>query len=195
MTEHETPATPDEYADYYDEQADRLNQSIENLAVEIDTGGPDVAKRYRDVIVDLRAGRVRLAEFADRIRKSSDDAWQEVGGTAERALAGLESGIATARADLHAELAPDIAAYRRAAKTQADAWRAHFDQLKEHAKGAGTKAREALDTLEEAYQRAKPELEKASETTGEALDALKDRVGDLVGHLRKAVRKLNRSLD
>ncbi|MEA2009114.1 MAG: hypothetical protein U9N78_00245 [Actinomycetota bacterium] len=165
MTGSETPATSEEY----DEQVDRLNQSINILVIETDNGGPGMAERYRNVIAGLQTRRTQLADRADRIRKSSDDASREVGDAAEQAIAELKSeiaalesrvanvradmaaelatdiatlksDIATVRADVAAELATDIATYRKAAKTQIAAWRTYIDQLTQRVKRRTTGA-------------------------------------------------------
>jgi chromosome segregation ATPase len=188
------PETPDEYGEYFRDRVERLNQSIEDFHVEIDLGGPEIGERFREIATEMKHDREHVADFASRIKEAAGDAFHDLKEGAERALERLEGDMATARADLAAELAADPAEYREAAKTQAETWRAHLDRLKLHAKLAEMEARDKLDELEGAYQRAKPELDKASEAAGDAIDAIKEQARSLVDHLRKAARDFSADL-
>jgi DNA repair exonuclease SbcCD ATPase subunit len=189
-----TPGTPHEYGDHLDERVRLLNQSLEDFHVEVDLGGPEISERFRHIAADLAGDREHVAEFAGRIRGSAGDAWHELRDAAERAFERLEGDLATARADLSAELAADPAEYREAAKEQAQTWAAQLERLKLHAKLAEMEARDKLEQLDGAYQRAKPELDRAGQVAADALDSLKGQMRGLVDHLRRAARDFSEDL-
>jgi DNA repair exonuclease SbcCD ATPase subunit len=188
------PQTPHEYGDYLEDRVSRLNQSIEDFHVEIDLSGPEIAERFRQIAADLKTDREHVTAFADRVRESAGEAWQELRDAAERAAERLEGDVGTARADLAAELAADPADYREAARHQAEAWSAHLERLKLHAKLAEMEARDKIEQLDGAYQKAKPELDRAGEAAGEALESLKGQMRGLVDHLRRAAREFSKDL-
>jgi len=195
MTELDPPATPEEYGGYFTERVDRLNRAIEDFHIELDLTSSDVAERYRAVLDDLKVDHEAVGDFARRLGDSAVDTWHDVRDAAERAHARLEGDIITAWADLRAEKATEPHEYRAAVLAQAESWRTHLDRLKLHAKLGHMEARDALGGLDDAYLRAKPELDRASDAVGDALDALKAPARDLVAHLRRAAKDFSRSLD
>jgi hypothetical protein len=195
MTDLDPPATPEEYGGYFTERVDRLNRAIKDFHIEVDLSSPDVAERYREVLDDLNVDHEAVSSFARRLGDSATDAWHEMRDAAERAHERLEGDIATAWADLRAEKATEPHEYRAAVRAQAESWRAHLDRLKLHARLGQMEARDAVGGLDDAYQRAKPELERASDAAGDALEALKGPARDLVAHLRRAAKDFSRSLD
>ena len=195
MTDQDPAATPEEYGGYFSERVDRLNRAIEDFRIEVDLSSPDIAERYREVLADLHVDHERVDDFARRLGESATETWHEIRNAAERAHERLEGDISTAWADLRAEKAVEPHEYRAAVRAQAESWRTHLDRLKLHAKLGQMEARDAVGGLDDAYQHAKPELERASDAVGDALDALKAPARDMVAHLRKAAKDFSRSLD
>ena len=154
----------------------------------------EIAERFHVIGAELRKDGEIVADFTARLSEAAGEAWHDVKAAAERAVERLEGDVATARADLTAELADDPTEYRTAAREQADTWKAHHERLKLHAKLGEMEARDKVAELEEAYQRAKPELGKAGEAATETLDALKTQVRGLVDHLRRAARDFSDDL-
>ncbi len=195
MTDQALPETPEEYGDYFTERIDRLNQRIEDFQIEVDLSSPDVAERFREVVIDLRADQERIGEFARNVRESATSTFHEVRDAAERSYERLEGEVATAWADLRADKAMEPQEYRAAVHEQAESWRTHLDRLKLHAKLGQMEARDAAAGLDDAYQRARPELERAGEAAGDALEALKEPARELMAHLRRAAKDFSRHLD
>ena len=195
MAEQDFPSTPEEYGGYFTERIDRLNRAIEDFHIEVDLSSADIAERYREVLADLEVDHERVADFARRVGESAADTWHEIRDAAERAHERLDGDINIAWADLRAEKASEPHEYRAAVRAQAESWRAHLDRLKLHAKLAQMEARDSIGGLDDAYQRARPELERASDAVGDALEALKEPARDLVTHLRQAAKDFSRSLD
>lgn len=189
-----SPTNTDEYGDHFHSRVANVNQSLEDFHVDIDLSSPDVAERFREVAAELREDRERVAAFAERIRESAGEAVHELRDAAERAIERLEGDVSTARADLRAELAADPAEYREAAQAQAETWKAHLERLRLHAKLGEMEARDTFTELEGAYERAKPELERAGEVAADTFHALKSQVSGVVAHLRKAARDFSKSL-
>ena len=144
---------------------------------------------------DLSIDGEHLRQFAGRLRDVAGEAWRDLRDAAERAFDRLESSIATAWADLRADKATEPHEYREAARIQADSWRTHLDRLKLHARLGQMEARDAAAGLDDAYQRARPELERAGAAVGDALEALREPARDLVAHLRRAAKDFSRELD
>lgn len=195
MTDQTLPDTPEEYGDYFTERIDRLNQRIEDFHIEVNLSSPDIADRFGAIVTDLKADHERIGEFAGRFRESAADTWHDLRDAAERSFERLEGEVSTAWADLRADKATEPHEYREAARVQADSWRTHLDRLKLHARLGQMEARDAAAGLDDAYQRAKPELERAGAAVGEALEALREPARDLVTHLRRAAKDFSRELD
>lgn len=195
MIDQDLPETLEEYGNYFAERVDRLNEAIEDFHMEVDLSRPDVAQRFSEVLADLRVDHERIGAFARRFGESATDTWLDMRDAAERAHDRLESEIATAWADLRADNASELHEYQDAAQAQADLWRAHLDRLKLHAKLGQMEARFAVERLDKAYQRAKPELERAGDAAGDALEALKEPARDMLTHLRKVAKDFSRALD
>lgn len=195
MTDQALPETPEEYGDYFTERIDRLNQRIEDFHMEVNLSGPDVAERFGEVVADLKADHERMAEFVHRLGESAAETWRDLRDAAERSYERLEGEVSTAWADVRADNATQPHEYREAARVQADSWRSYLDRLKLHARLGRMEARDAAAGLDDAYQRAKPELERAGVTVGVALEALREPARDLVAHLRRAAKDFSRELD
>lgn len=195
MTDQDFPADPEEYGGYFAERIDRLNRAIEDFHIEVDLSSADIAERYREVLADLEVDHERVAEFARRLGEAAADTWDEIRDGAERAHERLDGDISTAWADLQAEKATEPHQYRAAVRAQAESWRTHLDRLKLQARLGQMEARDTVGGLDEAYQRARPELESASAAVGDALEALREPARDLVAHLRQAAKDFSRSLD
>ena len=196
MTDHDSTdsGTSDDYHNLFDERVRNVNQSIEDFHVEVDLSGPEVADRFHAIGAELRKDGEIVADFTAKLSEAAGEAWHDLKEAGERAVERLEGDVATARADLTAELADDPSEYRTAAREQAETWKAHLERLKLHAKLGEMEARDKVAELEEAYQRAKPELDKAGEAASETLDALKTQVRGLVDHLRRAARDFSDEL-
>lgn len=194
MSEAMNVPAPDELDELLSRRTGKINETLEALEVKVDLWDAGEPSAFRTLIGELRDDQQALSESARAIGSAASEEWHEVAGRLMRALERLESEVAAAWSDFEAEVAEDVDAYRAATANQLETWRMHVDTMRVHAKLAEMEARDSVNQLEQAFDAARPELEKAKETAAEAFEAAKESVRDFVAQLRTRSRDASRSL-
>lgn len=190
----ESQSRPDATEDELGERAGKINERLAELEVKVDLWDDEERERFRAVIAELKEDQAALVAAAKRVGASAGSEWKAVAESSHRALDRLESEVQAAWADFEVEMADDVDAYRSATQRQLEAWQGHRDRMRLQAKLAEMEARDAVADLEQAFEAARPELERAKDVADEAFHAVKDKVREAVAHLRAAARDASRKM-
>jgi hypothetical protein len=187
--------TPDPMAlEDLSERTTKLDESLEALEIRVDLWRTDEQSHYRQIVDELKKDFAAMVHFLREMEAKAGEEWHHIADATVRSLERLEGRLDTAWSDFEAELADNTDTYRQASSRQLEAWRAHVDRLRVHAKLAEMDARDAVHDLEVAFAAARPEMEQAKTAADEAVQTLKASTREVIAHLRTAAGTVAKDL-
>lgn len=190
MTDAIAAPSPEEL----EERIGKINDHIAEFEAKVDLWDGESRGHFATVVAELKDDRDVAVASARRVSETAGEEWQKVAERTARAFERLETELQAAWADLEAELADDVDAYKAAAQRQLESWRGHVEQMRLQAKLGEMEARDTLNELEQAYEAARPHLEQAKDTADEGFGSLRERGRELLAHLRDAARVASRRM-
>lgn len=162
--------------------------------------GADADAKHRVVSAQahMQDASAVLREAVAGLHESEDLAWRRYGAEADRAMALMETELASAETELRIEQAKSRPQLSVALQQVADAWRARTDEMRLQSGLGAMEARDsglhALDDLERAGRSVLAMIEELRQDSSAPLATLQDLTRTLVDDVRGALRGVAASI-
>jgi chromosome segregation ATPase len=90
-------STRDLYVEKIKAQIDRWNAEIDKFQAQARQAAADVRIEYEEQVANLKGRRDALEERLAALQRAGDEAWEDLQGGAEKALAGFKEALTRAR--------------------------------------------------------------------------------------------------